>query len=86
MRQEGANAVIEVSDNGLGLSEEDIKRAFSKGARLSAQPTNGEHSSGLGLWIVKKIVEAHHGRVWVRSILGKGSTFAFQIPVSQPKS
>lgn len=77
--------IIEVSDNGLGLSEDDIKRAFSRGAKLSATPTAGEPSSGLGLWIVKRIVEEHEGRVWVRSALGKGSTFAFQLPITHPK-
>jgi signal transduction histidine kinase len=77
--------IVEVSDNGLGLSEDDIKRAFGRGARLSAMPTAGEPSSGLGLWIVKRIVEEHEGRVWVRSALGKGSTFAFQLPITHEK-
>jgi signal transduction histidine kinase len=78
-----SNIVVEVSDNGLGLSEDDIKKAFQRGSKLSAKPTAGESSSGLGLWIVKKLVEAHKGRVWVQSSLGKGSTFSFSIPVSQ---
>ena len=76
--------IVEISDNGLGLSEDDINRAFQRGARLSAQPTAGESSSGFGLWIVKKLVENHHGRVWVKSKLGVGSTFAFSIPLEQP--
>jgi len=75
------NVIVEVSDNGLGLSEEDITQAFQRGVKLSAQPTGGEHSSGFGLWIVKKLIEAHKGRVWVKSALGKGSTFAFSIPM-----
>jgi len=75
------NIVVEISDNGLGLSEDDIKQAFQRGGRLSAQPTAGEPSSGFGLWIVKKLVEAHRGRVWVKSALGKGSTFAFSLPI-----
>lgn len=74
--------VTEVSDNGLGLSEDDIKMAFKRGKRLSAQPTAGETSTGLGLWIVKKLVEAHRGRVWVQSSIGKGSTFFFKLPVN----
>lgn len=80
----GENVVVEVIDNGPGLTEADIKRAFGRGARLSAKPTGGESSSGLGLWIVKKIVEAHHGRVWVKSSIMKGSTFAFELPLVQP--
>jgi len=79
----GDDCVIEINDNGLGLSEQDIQKAFQRGARLSARPTADEPSSGLGLWIVKKLVEAHHGRVWVRSALGQGSTFAFSIPLRQ---
>lgn len=82
----GKNVVVEVVDNGPGLTEADVKRAFGRGARLSAKPTAGETSSGLGLWIVKKIVEAHHGRVWVKSSILKGSTFAFEIPIRQPAS
>jgi signal transduction histidine kinase len=73
--------VIQVIDNGLGLSEEDISRAFQRGARLSAKPTGEEPSSGLGLWIVKRLVEAMKGKVWVKSVLGKGSTFAFSLPI-----
>lgn len=80
------NIVVEVSDNGLGLSEEDLNNAFKRGAQLSAKPTAGESSTGLGLWIVKKLVEAHNGRVWVRSSQGKGSTFAFSLPLVQEKS
>ncbi len=83
--QKGKRVLVEVVDNGLGLSEEDIKRAFGKGARLSARPTDNETSSGLGLWIVKRIIEAHHGRVWVKSSLGQGATFALEIPLTQPK-
>ncbi|MGB9770636.1 MAG: sensor histidine kinase [Candidatus Kapaibacteriota bacterium] len=80
-RRENEKVVIEVIDNGLGLSDEDLSRAFQRGARLSAKPTGEETSSGLGLWIVKRLVEAMKGKVWVRSKLGKGSTFAFSIPI-----
>jgi len=79
------NLVVEVSDNGLGLSEDDLQHTFKRGAKLSAQPTAGESSTGLGLWIVKKLVESHNGRVWVKSSIGKGSTFAFSIPLKQNK-
>lgn len=72
--------VVEVKDNGVGLSDEDLKRSFQKGAVLSAKPTGFEQSSGLGLWIVKKIIEEHNGKVWVESKEGVGSTFAFELP------
>ena len=75
--------VYSVSDTGLGLSEEDIKSTFQKGATLSSKPTAGESATGLGLWIVKKMIEAHDGYVWVKSKKGEGSTFAFSIPVKR---
>lgn len=81
--KEGGNINVEVSDNGLGLSEEDVEKAFRWGQKLSAQPTGGEPSSGLGLWIVKKIIDSHNGRVWIKSALGKGSTFAFSFPIKK---
>ncbi len=84
--RDGENIVVEVSDNGVGMTEEDIKRAFGRGIKLSARPTGGEQSSGLGLWIVKRLIEDHKGRVWVRSTIGRGSTFAFQIPQHRPRS
>lgn len=73
---------VSISDNGLGLSQEDISKAFQRGVKLSAQPTANEPSSGFGLWIVKKLVEAHHGRVKITSALGKGSTFSVLFPIS----
>lgn len=71
---------VEISDSGPGLSVEELKDAFQKGVMLSAKPTGGETSSGLGLWIVKKIIEEHKGKVLVTSKRGRGSTFAFEIP------
>jgi len=71
---------ISVRDEGPGLSEEDKTRLFGKFARLSAQPTGGEHSTGLGLSIVKRFVEDMKGRVWCESTLGKGATFIVELP------
>lgn len=71
----------EVKDEGPGLSAEDQKKLFGKFARLSAKPTGGEHSTGLGLSIVKKMVEAMNGQVWCESELGRGATFIVTLPV-----
>jgi signal transduction histidine kinase len=71
---------VEVADEGPGLSADDMQKLFGKFARLSAQPTGGEHSTGLGLSIVKKLVEAMGGRVWCESELGKGATFVVELP------
>jgi signal transduction histidine kinase len=71
---------IEVQDEGQGISEEDMKKLFGKFARLSAQPTGGEHSTGLGLSIVKKMVAAMQGKVWCESEVGRGATFIVELP------
>lgn len=71
---------IEIQDEGEGISAEDMKRLFGKFARLSARPTGGEHSTGLGLSIVKKMVEAMNGKVWCESEVGKGATFIVELP------
>jgi ligand-binding sensor domain-containing protein/signal transduction histidine kinase len=76
---------IEFQDEGPGISEEDKQKLFGKFAKLSAKPTGGEHSTGLGLSIVKKIVEAMHGRVWCESEFGDGTptgaTFIVELPI-----
>jgi two-component system sensor histidine kinase/response regulator len=73
---------VEVQDQGPGLSEQDQKKLFGKFARLSAKPTGGEHSTGLGLSIVKRMVEAMNGKVWCESELGKGATFLVEFPAA----
>lgn len=78
---------FEVQDFGPGLTEEDKAYLFTKFARLSAQPTAEEHSTGLGLSIVKKLTEALNGRVWCESEYGKGATFIVELPQStEPKT
>ncbi|MCZ4243614.1 GAF domain-containing sensor histidine kinase [Pedobacter punctiformis] len=74
--------VVSIQDNGLGLSPDDLKRLFVKFARLSAVPTGRERSNGLGLSIVKMLVDLHKGKVWAQSE-GKnmGSTFFVELPV-----
>jgi two-component system, sensor histidine kinase and response regulator len=62
---------VEVQDEGPGLNAEDQKKLFGKFARLSAKPTGGELSTGLGLSIVKKMVDAMNGKVWRESELGR---------------
>ncbi len=78
-----SKVTLEVSDDGPGLSQEDLKKVFSKGVTLSTTPTGGETASGLGLWIVKKIVEDHNGTVWVKSKQGVGSTFGVELPIAR---
>lgn len=73
---------IAVSDAGPGLSETDQKRMFAPFQRLSARPTGGESSSGLGLYIVKQIAEIHDGTVEVETAPGEGSTFTLVLPTT----
>ncbi|MCS6988250.1 MAG: tetratricopeptide repeat protein [Chloroherpetonaceae bacterium] len=76
-------AIIEVKDEGLGFTEEDKAKMFGKFQRLSAKPTGGESSTGLGLSIVKQIVELHGGRVYAHSDgPDKGSLFVVELPLA----
>lgn len=73
--------LIGIKDQGPGLSAEDQKKLFGKFVRLTAQPTGGESSTGLGLSIVKKLAEAMAGTVYCQSTLGEGATFFLRLPV-----
>ncbi len=76
---------LEIQDEGPGISNDDMSKLFGEYERLSAQPTGGEHSTGLGLSIVKKMVEAMNGTVWCESELGKGATFIVELPIQTHK-
>jgi signal transduction histidine kinase len=80
LKQEAGAIRVEVQDEGPGLTAEDQKKLFGKFARLSAKPTGGENATGLGLSIVKKMVEAMNGKVWCESEPGKGATFIVELP------
>jgi signal transduction histidine kinase len=70
-----------VHDEGPGLSDEDQQLLFKEFQTLTARPTGGEKSTGLGLAICKKLIHLHDGSVGVSSQLGKGSTFYFTLPL-----
>jgi signal transduction histidine kinase len=79
----GRQAVIEVADDGPGLSPEDRSRLFGRFQRLSAKPTGGETSTGLGLSIAKRIVELHGGKIRGESAAdGRGSVFSILLPLT----
>jgi signal transduction histidine kinase len=73
-----------VKDEGPGLGEEERNNLFAPFQRLTPEPTAGEASSGLGLYIVKQLVELHDGEVWVESEKGAGSTFGITMPAVWP--
>lgn len=81
VRYEAGDIVCAVTDHGPGLSPEDAQRLFGRFQRLSAKPTGGEGSTGLGLSIVKRIAELHRGRVEAASDgPGRGATFTIRFP------
>ncbi|KYK46487.1 histidine kinase [Bradyrhizobium liaoningense] len=81
---EGSDTIVRVSDEGAGLSPEDLGRLFGRFQRLSAKPTAGESSTGLGLSIVKRIIDMHGGEVTADSEgPGKGSTFTITLPATE---
>jgi signal transduction histidine kinase len=77
--------IISVKDQGQGIPSNDIHRVFMPFARTSVSSTNGEKSTGLGLTIAKRIVEAHGGNIWLSSEVGKGTTFFFSLPIRNYK-
>lgn len=66
---------VSINDEGPGISQEDQKKLFNKFQKLSARPTGSELSTGLGLYIVKNLIEKLNGSVLVKSELGKGTQF-----------
>jgi two-component system sensor histidine kinase/response regulator len=86
LTQIGDSVRCEVQDQGPGLNAEDRQKLFGKFARLSAKPTAGELATGLGLSIVKRLVEGMNGQVRCESELGHGATFIVTLPRFGPES
>jgi signal transduction histidine kinase len=82
-QMEGANFILAVSDSGPGMTAEEQASLFTEFKRGRAG-TQGEKSTGLGLVIVKRIVEGHGGKIWLQSAPGQGSTFFVSIPLLPP--
>ena len=78
--EQGRFMIIKVSDTGIGIPKKDLTRIFERFYRVNKERSRASGSIGLGLSIVKHIVEAHDGEVWVESELGKGSTFFVKWP------
>ena len=70
---------LKVRDEGPGISDEDQAKLYHKFQRLSARPTSGESSTGLGLWIVKTVVDKLGGQIECESKVGVGTTFTIRL-------
>jgi signal transduction histidine kinase len=83
LEEETQAAKFSVRDEGPGISIEEQSILFGEFQRVSTQPTGGEKSTGLGLSITKKIVEAHGGTITVQSQVALGSTFTILLPIGE---
>jgi signal transduction histidine kinase len=81
--RDGDIAILEVSDTGMGISEEDQEKLFQRFFRADSATAQAIQGTGLGLAIVKAIVEAHDGAISVVSASGKGTTFRVELPIER---
>ena len=81
----GDRLQVSVKDTGIGISKEEQENVFQRFYQVDSSATRSYRGAGLGLTICKFIVEYHHGRIWVESTEGKGSTFYFELPKELPK-
>lgn len=80
VNDDGRKTLFRITDQGEGISKADQKKLFTVFGQLDNANNKRYEGTGLGLAIVKKLVEMHNGSVWVKSEIGKGSTFFFEIP------
>ncbi|MCE8423681.1 MAG: PAS domain-containing protein [Candidatus Methanoperedens sp.] len=81
LTNEDGHLLVSISDNGIGIAEEEQEKIFEKFYTVSGKSlTRESERMGLGLTIARGIVEAHGGRIWVNSMLKRGSTFYFTLP------
>jgi signal transduction histidine kinase len=78
----GAQVRFSVADEGLGIPHAEQRRIFEKFYRLDPNMTRGIGGTGLGLYICRELVRRMHGRIWVESETGRGSTFTFELPIA----
>ncbi len=83
LSKKGRLAITSVSDKGKGIPKADIPKIFKAFFRTKAALHSSVRGSGLGLYIVREIIRAHKGRIWVESKEGKGTTFSFSLPLAR---
>jgi len=83
LRVQGDNLLVQVADNGIGIKSENLNKIFEPFHQIK-NPTKGRPlGTGIGLTISKRIIDFHHGRIWVESTPGQGATFSFTLPVNR---
>jgi len=80
--RKGNQIIIQVKDHGLGIPQDMLPHIFERFSKAGRTGLKGEKSTGLGLSIVKQIIESHKGKISVSSVEGQGTTFTIQLPVS----
>jgi two-component system sensor histidine kinase BaeS len=85
VRAEGPEAILEVSDQGIGIPRADLPLLFSRFHRAANVDDRQFQGMGLGLYFCRAIVEAHGGTISVTSEIGTGTTFQVRLPLSQPQ-
>jgi signal transduction histidine kinase len=80
----GAAAVVHVKDHGRGIPADLVDSVFNRFTQVKPADAKVQAGTGLGLAICKALVELHGGTIWANSVEGEGSTFSFQIPLSEP--
>ena len=80
-RRERDNLLVSVSDHGIGIASQDAEKLFQPFSRLDTLSGTAIKGIGLGLVVCRRLVEAHGGKIWVESEMGKGSTFKFTLPL-----
>lgn len=86
LRMDGPDIRIEIADNGMGVSEEELTKIFDSFYRTDRARTNVSSGSGLGLAITKQIIDRHSGKIWATGSIGSGLTICILLPTVSPES
>lgn len=83
--EDGQSAQVRIHDGGIGIPQEQQAQLFARFSRASNASAHGITGTGLGLFLCRKLIERHGGRIWLESEEGKGSTFSFVLPLTPPE-
>jgi signal transduction histidine kinase len=83
-RKSDTEVLFSVQDEGQGIPSDKLESIFERFQQVDSSDSRRKGGTGLGLTICRKIIEQHEGKIWAESILGKGSTFSFTLPLLLP--